>query len=175
MTAPVDPRDEQVIAAQLGRAPRAIHAIGHRCPCANPDVVVTEPRLPNGTPFPTTFYLTCPRAASRIGTLEGSGLMKEMEERLRSDPDLAARYRAAHERYLQARAVLGSVPEIEGITAGGMPDRVKCLHVLAAHSLAQGPGVNPFGDEVLELLGDWWSPGPCVEADPPVDGPAESP
>ena len=175
MTAPVAPRDEQVIAAQLGRAPRAIHAIGHRCPCANPDVVVTEPRLPNGTPFPTTFYLTCPRAASRIGTLEGSGLMKEMEERLRSDPDLAARYRAAHERYLQARAALGSVPEIEGITAGGMPDRVKCLHVLAAHSLAQGPGVNPLGDEVLELLGEWWSPGPCVEPDPPVDGTVEIP
>ena len=174
MTAPVDPHDEQVIAAQLGRAPRAIHAIGHRCPCANPDVVVTEPRLPNGTPFPTTFYLTCPRAASRIGTLEGSGLMKEMEERLRSDPELAAAYRAAHERYLAARAALGSVPEIEGVSAGGMPERVKCLHVLAAQSLAQGPGANPLGDEVLELLGEWWAPGPCVEVDPSVGEPVET-
>ena len=175
MTAPIDPRDVQVIAAQLGREPRGIHAIGHRCPCANPDVVATEPRLPNGTPFPTTFYLTCPRAASRIGTLEGSGLMKEMEERLRSDPELAAAYRAAHERYLAARAALGSVPEIEGVSAGGMPERVKCLHVLAAQSLAQGPGANPLGDEVLELLGEWWATGPCVQVDPPVDEHVETP
>ncbi len=174
MTAPIDPRDVQVIAAQLGREPRGIHAIGHRCPCGNPDVVATEPRLPNGTPFPTTFYLTCPRAASRIGTLEGSGLMKEMEERLRSDPELAAAYRAAHERYLAARAALGSVPEIEGVSAGGMPERVKCLHVLAAQSLAQGPGANPLGDEVLELLAEWWASGPCVEVDPPAGEPVET-
>jgi len=66
------------VAAQLGRPPRSVHAVGHRCPCGNPDVVVTEPRLPDGTPFPTTFYLTCPRAASRIGTLECSWLMAEM-------------------------------------------------------------------------------------------------
>jgi hypothetical protein len=125
-------------------------------------VVTTEPRLPNGTPFPTTFYLTCPRAASMIGTLEGSGLMKEMQARLAEDPDLAAAYRAAHESYLAFRATLGEVPEIEGITAGGMPDRVKCLHVLAGHALAAGPGVNPLGDEVLELLGEWWASGPCV-------------
>ncbi len=159
----IDPSDEAAIASQLGRAPRGIHEIGHRCPCGNPDVVTTEPRLPNGTPFPTTFYLTCPRAASRIGTLEGSGLMKEMEARLSTDPDLASAYAAAHQRYLEARDALGSVPEIEGISAGGMPDRVKCLHVLAGQALAQGPGVNPLGDEVLERLGEWWSPGPCVE------------
>ncbi len=170
-----DRADEAVIEAQLGRPPRGIHAIGHRCPCGHPDVVATEPRLPDGTPFPTTFYLTCPRAASRIGTLEGSGLMKEMEQRLRSDPELAAAYLAAHERYLAARAELGSVPEIEGVSAGGMPERVKCLHVLAAQSLAQGPGVNPLGDEVLELLAEWWASGPCVEVDPPVGEPAETP
>lgn len=163
----VEPADEQAIERQLGRTPRGIAAIGHRCPCGQPDVVTTEPRLPNGTPFPTTYYLTCPRAASRIGTLEGGGLMKEMEARLGTDAELAAAYRAAHEAYLRDRGELAvtvgqSVPEIEGITAGGMPDRVKCLHVLAAHALAAGPGVNPLGDEVLALLGDWWAPGPCA-------------
>ena len=159
----VDPADESAIERQLGRSPRGIAAIGHRCPCGQPDVVTTEPRLPNGTPFPTTYYLTCPRAASRIGTLEGGGLMKEMEARLGTDPELAAAYRAAHEAYLADRAALGRVPEIEGISAGGMPDRVKCLHVLAGQSLAMGRGVNPLGDEVLDALGDWWSSGPCVE------------
>ena len=157
----IDPADTLAVERQLGREPRAIHAIGHRCPCGLPDVVTTEPRLPTGTPFPTTFYLTCPRAASRIGTLEGSGLMKEMQDRLAADPDLAAAYVAAHERYLAARAELGQVPEIEGISAGGMPDRVKCLHVLAGQALAQGRGVNPLGDEVLDLLGEWWAEGPC--------------
>ena len=165
-----DAADVAAIEMQLGRTPRGIAAVGHRCPCGSPDVVTTEPRLPNGTPFPTTYYLTCPRAASRIGTLEGSGLMREMEARLGADSDLAAAYRAAHEAYLADRAALArsvgqSVPEIDGISAGGMPDRVKCLHVLAAHALAAGPGVNPLGDEVLAALGDWWAPGSCIDGD----------
>jgi len=155
-------RDLAVVEAQLGRPPRAIHAVGHRCPCGHPDVVVTEPRLDDGTPFPTTFYLTCPRASSLIGTLEASGLMKEMTDRLADDEDLAAAYRRAHEVYLDARTEIGEVPEIAGVSAGGMPDRVKCLHVLAGQALAQGRGVNPLGDEVLDDLGDWWAAGPCV-------------
>jgi hypothetical protein len=158
----IDPHDEAVVAEQLGRPPRAVHAVGHRCPCGNPDVVTTEPRLPGGTPFPTTFYLTCPRAASMIGTLEGSGLMAEMTERLASDRDLATRYAEAHRRYLEAREAIGHVEEIAGISAGGMPDRVKCLHVLAGQALAQGRGVNPLGDEVLDRLGSFWAAGPCV-------------
>jgi hypothetical protein len=164
----IDAQDEAVVAAQLGRPPRGVHGIGHRCPCGNPDVVTTEPRLPDGTPFPTTFYLTCPRAASLIGTLEGSGLMTQMTERLRTDESLATAYRSAHARYLEARLAIGEVPEIDGVSAGGMPDRVKCLHVLAGQALAQGPGVNPLGDEVVDALGDFWASGPCVEVGPEV-------
>jgi hypothetical protein len=155
--------DLAAVETQLGRTPRGTHAVGHRCPCGLPDVVVTEPRLPDGTPFPTTYYLTCPRATSLIGTLEGSGLMREMEARLVDDADLAAAYRRAYDAYLADRARLGEVPEIAGVAAGGMPDRVKCLHVLAAHALAAGPGVNPLGDEVLVRLGEWWADGPCVQ------------
>jgi hypothetical protein len=155
-------QDVATVRAQLGRPPRSIHAIAHRCPCGNPDVVATEPRLDDGTPFPTTFYLTCPRAASMIGTLEATGLMREMTERLGQDDELAESYRGAHDAYLAARAEIGEVPEIAGVSAGGMPDRVKCLHVLAGQSLAQGRGVNPLGDEVLDELGEWWKDGPCV-------------
>jgi hypothetical protein len=160
---PLQPHDEAVVAAQLGRPPRAIHGVGHRCPCGNPDVVATEPRLDDGTPFPTTFYLTCPRAASLIGTLEASGLMREMTDRLAVDADLAAAYQRAHEEYLAYREAIAHVPEIAGVSAGGMPTRVKCLHVLAGQALAQGRGVNPLGDEVLERLGEFWAAGPCVE------------
>jgi hypothetical protein len=154
--------DLVAVEAQLGRVPRGTRAVGHRCPCGLPDVVTTEPRLPDGTPFPTTYYLTCPRAASLIGTLEGSGLMREMEARLGSDAELAASYAAAHRAYLASREELGGVPEIATVSAGGMPERVKCLHALAAHALAAGPGVNLLGDEVLERLGPWWAEGPCV-------------
>jgi hypothetical protein len=126
-------------------------------------VVVTEPRLDDGTPFPTTFYLTCPRAASMIGTLEASGLMQRMSERLEEEPELAERYVRAHQAYLAFRGSLGHVPEIAGVSAGGMPTRVKCLHALAGQALAQGRGVNPLGDEVLDLLGEFWTQGPCVE------------
>jgi uncharacterized protein len=165
----VTPHDEAVIEAQLGRPPRSIHAVGHRCPCGNPDVVATEPRLDDGTPFPTTFYLTCPRAASMIGTLEASGLMKQMSERLESDEELAAAYLRAHEAYLSYREAIAEVPEIAGVSAGGMPTRVKCLHVLAGQALAQGRGVNPLGDEVLDLLGKFWAEGPCVRVEESSD------
>ena len=154
--------DRSVVAAQLGRPPRGTRAVAHRCPCGLPDVVETTPRLADGTPFPTLYYLTCPRAVAACSRLESAGLMKEMTARLREDPDLAARYRAAHEDYLARREALGHVPEIAGVSAGGMPGRVKCLHVHLAHALAAGPGVNPFGDEVRELVAPWWSEGPCV-------------
>ena len=158
----VDPADRAAVAAQLGREPRAIRAVAHRCPCGNPDVVETSPRLPDGTPFPTLYYLTCPRASAAVGRLEASGLMREMSERLHADEQLAAGYRAAHESYLARREELGHVAEIAGISAGGMPNRVKCLHVLVGHALATGPGVNPLGDEAVAALPPWWTDGPCV-------------
>jgi hypothetical protein len=154
--------DHHTVAAQLGRVPRGAKDVAHRCPCGAPDVVETVPRLPDGTPFPTTFYLTCPRLAGQLSTVEASGLMREMTDRLAADPDLAARYQAAHDDYLARRRALGTVPEIAGVSAGGMPTRVKCLHALAGHALAAGPGVNPFGDEALAVVGDWWQRGPCV-------------
>jgi hypothetical protein len=131
-----------------------------------PDVVETAPRLADGTPFPTLYYLTCPRAASAIGRLESSGIMREMTERLATDGELAAAYQRAHDSYLARRDAIE--PLGTTVTAGGMPTRVKCLHVLVAHALAAGPGVNPLGDEALALLSesglpDWGAGGPCVE------------
>jgi uncharacterized protein len=156
-----DPQLMAIVEAQLGRPPRAIRKPAHTCSCGLADVIETSPRLADGTPFPTLYYLTCPRAAKEIGRLEASGLMREMTERLRTDPELAARYRAAAEDYLRRRDALGVLPGAP--TAGGMPNRVKCLHVLVAHSLAVGPGVNPFGDEALALLPDWGRRGRCVD------------
>lgn len=159
----IDAADLSAIEQQLGRVPRGAVEVAARCPCGCPTVVATSPRLPDGTPFPTTFYATCPRLTSAVSTLESSGLMREMTDRLNQDEDLAAAYRRAHQDYLRRRSQFGDVEEIAGISAGGMPTRVKCLHVLVAHSLAVGPGINPLGDEALAALPKWWSGGCCAD------------
>ena len=155
-----------MVARQLGRPPRGVTAIAHRCPCGQPDVVATAPRLPDGTPFPTLYYLTCPRAAGAISGLEAGGLMRGMTARLAADEELAADYRAAHEDYLARRnalaAQLGLAPlPATTVSAGGMPSRVKCLHALAAHELAV-PGASRLGRETLAAAGPWWAAGPCA-------------
>lgn len=158
----IDPADLEAVRAQLGRPPRGVRDIAARCPSGHPSVVQTEPRLDDGTPFPTLYYVTCPRLSGAIGTLEASGLMAVMSERLGQDEGLAAAYRQAHESYLAEREAIAHVPEIEGITAGGMPTRVKCLHVLVGHALAKGPGANPLGDEAVAALGAYWGHSACA-------------
>lgn len=155
-----------VVSRQLGRQPRGVIAVAHWCPCGLPDVVQTMPRLPDGTPFPTLYYLTCPRASAAMSRLEAAGAMRAMTARLRSDADLAERYAAAHRDYLDRRDAAarqaGQDPLQAGTqSAGGMPDRVKCLHALAAHALAV-PGVNPLGMEAVQAVGPWWQSGPCT-------------
>jgi hypothetical protein len=159
---PMTAADEAIIRAQLQRPPRGVAGIAYRCPCGKPAVVLTRPRLDDGTPFPTLYYLTCPRAVAACSALESQGLMAQMTQRLSDDRDLARAYRQAHDHYLEDRERLESVPEITGISAGGMPDRVKCLHVLVAHSLAAGEGLNPLGDEALREVGMFWS-RPCLD------------
>jgi hypothetical protein len=167
-------RDEAVIAVQLGRSPRGLLGVAHRCPCGLPDVAETAPRLPDGSPFPTLYYLTCPRANAAVSKLEASGLMRDMTARL-ADDTLRRRYESAHRDYLARRQLAARTAGIEPLppgtqSAGGMPVRVKCLHALVAHELAAGE-VNPFGREALNAVGEWWRPGPCVtEPDPDVTG-----
>ena len=156
----VSEADRAAVAAQLGRAPRAIREVAYRCPSGHPAVIKTSPRLEDGTPFPTLYYLTCPRLNSLTSTLEASGLMKDMTARLAEDEDLAAVYLAAHRSYLAERDAIESLGT--EVSAGGMPGRVKCLHVHVAHSLAVGPGVNPFGDETVALLKADWPAGDCL-------------
>lgn len=146
----VDAVDLEAVAAQLGREPRGVLEIAYRCPNGEPGVVKTAPRLPDGTPFPTLYYLTHPALTAAASRLESSGLMRDMTDRLQESDELAQIYRRAHESFLAERDAIE--PLGTTFSGGGMPDRVKCLHVVMAHSLAKGPGVNPFGDEALALL-----------------------
>jgi len=163
-------RDEAAIAAQLGRAPRGLLGVAHRCPCGLPDVAETAPRLPDGSPFPTLYYLTCPRAIAAVSKLEAAGVMREMTARL-ADHVLRSRYESAHRDYLARRDAAARAAGVEPLppgtqSAGGMPERVKCLHALVAHELAAGD-VNPFGREALGAVAAWWLAGPCVSGDAP--------
>lgn len=157
---PFDPPSDDDIAAvsrQLGRPARDVVGIAARCVCGQPTVVSTKPRLSDGTPFPTFYYLTHPAATAAVSTLEAQGRMPQLAALLVGET--AEAYHAAHEQYLADRAQYGDVPEIAGISAGGMPERVKCLHALVGHALAAGPGVNPIGD--LALAEASWSPDVC--------------
>jgi uncharacterized protein len=156
--APSD-RDVAIVAAQLGRPPRDVIGIAARCTCGAPTVVATRPRLRDGTPFPTLYYLSHPAATAAISFLEATHLMVGLAGELDADPELSAGYARAHHDYLADRESVLDVPEIAGISAGGMPSRVKCLHALVAHTLAAGPGVNPIGDRALAASS--WSPEVC--------------
>lgn len=154
MTPSISDRDREIIARQLGRRPRGLRAVAARDASGEPIVVQTSPRLADGSPFPTLYYLTSPFLVAKVSTLEAEGLMREMSRRLDTDEDLAERYLRAHESYLAERDAIE--PLGTDVSAGGMPDRVKCLHVHVAHALAKGPGVNPFGDEALGLIAQRW-------------------
>ena len=156
---PATERDLEIMESQLGRPMRDVVGIAARCSCGAPTVVSTKPRLSDGTPFPTFYYLTHPAATAAISTLEANGFMAIEQARLAEDDALRAAYESAHRAYIADRDAYGEVPEIDGISAGGMPVRVKCLHALAGHSLAAGAGVNPIGDAALDACG--WSPAVC--------------
>ena len=153
-------RDLEIMAIQLGRPMRDVVGVAARCVCGAPTVVATKPRLADGSPFPTFYYLTHPGATAALSTLEANGFMVTEQDKLAADPDFANAYIEAHLAYISDRDVHGRVDEVDGISAGGMPTRVKCLHALAAHSLAVGPGVNLVGDDALAACS--WSPTRCV-------------
>jgi len=141
------------VSEQLGREARGVVGIAARAADGAPAVVATAPRLPDGSPFPTFYYLCHPEAVAAASRLEAAGMMVEFNELLASDEGVRAQYERAHEQYIEDRDSVGEVPELAGISAGGMPTRVKCLHALMGHALAAGPGVNPIGDLALERSG----------------------
>ena len=160
MIDPASERDLDVMKIQLGRPMRDVVGVAARCVCGAPTVVATKPRLADGSPFPTFYYLTHPGATAALSTLEANGFMVTEQDKLAEDSEFAAAYATAHRAYIADRDAHGQIDELDGISAGGMPSRVKCLHALAAHSLAAGPGVNLVGDAALAA--STWSPERCV-------------
>jgi hypothetical protein len=135
----------------------------HRCGHGLPTVARVDPRLEDGTPFPTTFWLACPLLRSAVGRLEADHQMVGLNEQLAADETMQADYTATAERYVAFRDALGAPDEpLAGApTAGGMPRRVKCLHVHVAHHLATGD--NLLGAEATDRILPMACPAPCVD------------
>ncbi|MFV8380608.1 DUF501 domain-containing protein [Corynebacterium hindlerae] len=140
------------VAEQLGREPRGVLEISYTTPDGVPGVVKTAPRLDDGTPFPTLYYLTEPRLTAEASRLEVAHVMKWMQARLAESEELQEDYRKAHEHFLAERNAIEDLGT--DFSGGGMPDRVKCLHVLMAYALAEGPGRVRFGTEAVALAAE---------------------
>ncbi|MEE8601770.1 DUF501 domain-containing protein [Euzebya tangerina] len=163
----IDADDAAVAAAMIGRPLRGRSAAAVRCGWGLPAVLRVDPVLETGAPFPTVFWLACPLANSRIGTLEGTGAMETLRERVADPEEWRDSYRQAGERYVAFRNGLGErVPGDPA--AGGLPERVKCLHSLYGHHLATDD--NPVGAWVAERLEPLHCPTPCVDVSPSTDG-----
>jgi len=160
---PIAARDAALATAMIGRPLRGRSAVAVRCGWGLPAVLRVSPRLDDGTPFPTLFWLACPLANRAVGRLEAGGAMNGLSDRLAGDAELARAYAGAARRYVEARDKLGG-PLPQSDAAGGMPHRVKCLHSLYGHHLATRD--NPVGAWVADRVEPMACPGPCVEASP---------
>lgn len=161
------PADRRLIQAQIGRDVRGSVAVAARCRYGLPAVVRTAPLLPDGTPFPTLYWLACPAARVAVGRLEAAGWNTLLSERVTAEPDLARAHAAAHTGYLAQRDAMARLPGDPGV--GGLPGRVKCLHALYAHQLATG--ADPVGRIVSQAVDPVDCPGPCVDParEPPLE------
>jgi uncharacterized protein len=154
--------ERRLIQAQIGRDVRGSVAVAARCRYGLPAVVRTAPRLPDGTPFPTLYWLACPAARVAVGRLEAAGWNARLTERVAAEPDLARAHAAAHASYLAQRDAMEHLAGDPGV--GGLPGRVKCLHALYAHHVATG--ADPVGRIVAQAVDPVDCPGPCVDPDP---------
>ncbi len=145
--------DLDFLRAALGRAPRGLAGVARRCAVGLPVVIVNEPFLSDGSPFPTTFWLVCPKAVKAVSALEASGLIGEVEKEIASNADLRAALLKAHTEYAKYRKRLAQSthPSLDtGIGGVRHLASIKCLHAHYAHHLAGGQ--NPVGKRISDLV-----------------------
>lgn len=165
----LSPDDREIVAAQIGRDPHPDAEIVSRCHLDLPVVIRVPPTLPDGTPFPTLYWLTCPLITTRIGRLEGSGGVRRMEGKAAAEPRFKMALNEANEQYAGERTALFDGPPEDAPTGGvgGAEAGIKCLHAHYAHTRAGG--ANPVGS----FVAGWVEPLDCAE--PCVVGGARNP
>ena len=141
--------DLSAVRDQLGREPTVAFSVAARCLLGHPLVIHNAPRDADGTPFPTTFWLTCPEAVRAIARLESAGGIADLDARAQADPDFAAAIASAHE---EAAALRESEEPGAGAWGGvaGTRRGLKCLHAHYANLL--GGGEDAVGRWVAERI-----------------------
>jgi len=165
--------DRDVVARQLGRAPRAFRRVVARCPFGRPAVTEQEPYDRDGCPFPTTYYLTCRHLVAAVSRLEAAGGVERWTDAVMADPELHGSLERATDlqRRLRRELARGETGPDDGASLGlgiggaSNPERLKCLHAHVAFALAN-PGYE-LGEEMLREVEPLW-PSRCCSAD---DGP----
>jgi uncharacterized protein len=162
--------DRAIVERQLGRAPRAFRRVAVRCPFGAPAVTEQEPYGPDGEPFPTTYYVTCPRLVAAIARIEAAGGVERWGREAARDEALAASLEQATEEQREIRLELaagrvgrdrGASLEL-GIGGSRTPGNLKCLHAHAAFALAR-PGYA-LGDRILaEVVPPWPADRCCTQ------------
>ena len=147
--------DEEVVARQIGRKPRAFARVAARCPWGRPAVTEQRPFDEDGHPFPTQYYVTCPALVAAISRLEAAGGVERWSKAAEDDPELARSLAAAQAEQRRLR------PELEGGIGGSTrTGSLKCLHAHAAFALAR-PGYE-LGDRILAELPALWPDSCCT-------------
>lgn len=162
--------DRAIVARQLGREPRAFGQVAVRCPYGLPAVTEQRPYGPDGEPFPTTYYLTCPHLVAAVARLEAAGGVERWSGAVRGDAALAGSLgRATEEQATLRRALAGGARGVDdgasldsGIGGSRSPTNLKCLHAHVAYALAR-PGYQ-LGERIFEEVVDPWPPGRCCSA-----------
>lgn len=159
-----DARQLDIIAHQLGRAPHGIQAVSAEDHKGTP-LVLRMHSLIDDKPFPTLYWLCSDRLKVTLSHLEAAGVIKQLEDALRDDPDFMARYRASHEDYVRQRWAFMPESQRDDVRRRGFEDilthrgvggianwaQVRCLHTQYAHHLC---GHNVIGQWVDEHYPD---------------------
>jgi hypothetical protein len=159
--------DLAIVERQLGRAPRAFRRVAVRCPHGTPAVTEQDPYGADGAPFPTTYYLTCPRLVAAIARIEAAGGVERWGRAATEDPVLADSLATATQLQREIRRDLadgrtgrdaGASLEL-GIGGSRSPANLKCLHAHAAFALAN-PGYE-LGERMLAEAEPTWPADAC--------------
>ena len=140
-------RDRERVQQLLGRRPGGRYQVVVRNDTGDPVVIRNAPRLDDGTPMPTRYWLVGPAQVAAVSRLESAGGVRAAEAAVD-----AAALAAAHARYAAERdAELpdDGAPRPSGGVAGTR-EGVKCLHAHYAWHLAGGD--DPVGRWVARQL-----------------------
>ena len=156
--------EKRIVEVQLDRSLRSDVEVVSSCHFNLPAVIKVPSNLDDGTPFPTSYWLTCPMYNKKVGSLESQGLIKELDKQLNENEDLKKLWSGRQRSYEEERNKAKKKNEEEIIPTGGVGgtnESIKCLHAHLADELATGK--NHIGKIVIESVGGFNCDEPCID------------